>query len=254
MLLEKKWQLRQVLILGALVMLSLCGGILLSAMVGQFTKPHLSADYATLVTLVIGFMSFQGTALIWVHFFLKAHGTTWGEGFGFSRGNSLGAIKAAIIALPIVLVGVFALGAVSDWGLQRLHQQLHWAWLKPEPQVAVKLLQNSWPLHLIIVQGIVAIVIAPLAEEILFRGILYTTLKQSGRKGLALFLPAVFFSLIHFYPVGFLSLIFLALALVVVYERTGNLLAPILLHALFNAVNFLLIVTQPSWATDIFKP
>ena len=36
--------------------------------------------------------------------------------------------------------------------------------------------------------------------------------------------------------------------LVALYEWTKNLLAPILLHAMFNAVNFALIVAHPQWS------
>jgi hypothetical protein len=102
-------------------------------------------------------------------------------------------------------------------------------------------------------QGVVAMALAPLAEEVLFRGVLYTALKQHGHRQLAVWTSALLFATIHFYPVGLLSLIFLAVLLVVVYERTKNLFAPILLHSLFNAVNFAFIVAHPKWAQDLFK-
>jgi len=54
--------------------------------------------------------------------------------------------------------------------------------------------------------------------------------------------------------VGFLSLIFLSMMLVFVYERTKNLFAPILLHSLFNTVNFVIIVAKPRWAEGLFNP
>jgi membrane protease YdiL (CAAX protease family) len=42
----------------------------------------------------------------------------------------------------------------------------------------------------------------------------------------------------------FLPLTLLALALTWLYERTNNLLAPILAHSLFNGVNFLLFIIE----------
>lgn len=254
MLSEKRWESMQVLMLGMLVLLSLIGGGLLAGMVNQLAKPYLTTNNAALVTLVISVLAFQGAALIWVHFFLRKHEVGWGEAFGFSRHNYFQCVFAAVMALPLALGGMLALGFFSDWALRSLHEQLHWKWLKPELQPAVQLLQKQWPAHLIAVQGLVAMVIAPIAEEILFRGILYTTIKQRGHRFAALWITGFLFALIHFYPVGFLSLVFLAIVLVALYEWTKNLLAPILLHALFNAVNFALIVTQPKWADKFFQP
>jgi membrane protease YdiL (CAAX protease family) len=42
----------------------------------------------------------------------------------------------------------------------------------------------------------------------------------------------------------FVPLTFLAMTFVLLYERTQTLLAPILTHALFNAVNFTLFLFQ----------
>jgi membrane protease YdiL (CAAX protease family) len=41
--------------------------------------------------------------------------------------------------------------------------------------------------------------------------------------------------------VTFVPLLVLALALTLVYEKTGNLLAPITTHAMFNALNFAML-------------
>ena len=243
-----------VLVLGVLVLLSLIAGVLLAAIVNQLARPHLTQNGSALLTLVITVLGFQGTALIWVHFFLMKHDVTWGEAFGFSRRNYLQCLATAAAALPIALAGMFLLGLVSDTALRAAYERVHWRWLEPEMQPAVQLLQKQWPAHLIAIQALVAIVIAPVAEEILFRGILYTTIKQRGHQVAAIWVTSTLFALIHFYPVGFLSLIFLAVMLVVLYERTKNLLASILLHALFNAVNFVLIVTQPKWAEKLFQP
>jgi membrane protease YdiL (CAAX protease family) len=247
----KQWQPIQVLILGALVLLSFSGAVLAAEIVTRVAKPHLALNTITLLRMVISVLGFQGIALLWVHFFLNAHQTTWSEAFGFGRHNYVQCVVAVLVALPFVLAGVFALGAGSEWLLRQLHQQLHWPWLEPVPQSTVDLLQKQWPPHLIVVQGLLAIVVAPIGEEVLFRGILYTLLKQRGHRIAAVLLSAVLFAAIHLYPAGFLSLIFLAVVLVALYEWTENLLAPILMHSLFNAINFALIL-NPKW-TEFLK-
>jgi membrane protease YdiL (CAAX protease family) len=217
MLAEKQWQPIQVLILGVLVMLSIFGAGLAIELAIRLARPHITGSGISLLKIVVGVLGFQGGALIWVHFCLKAHHTTWREAFGFSRDNKVQCIVAVVVAMPLVFGGVFALGALSDWGLRALHEQLNWSWLKPAPQAAVELLQEKWPAHLLILQGIVAIVLAPVGEEVLFRGILYTAIKQRGHKMLALWLTSVLFAAIHIYPAGFLSLIFLAIMLVAIW-------------------------------------
>ena len=70
----------------------------------------------------------------------------------------------------------------------------------------------------------------PLVEEVLFRGILYPSVKQLGYPRLALWGTSLFFGLIHSNLMTFVPLTVLSLLLVWLYERTGNLLAPILTH------------------------
>src|SRR6185503_20258288 len=97
----KRWQSMTVLLLGVLVLLSLIGGVLAAGIVNHFAKSRLTHNNATLLTLVISVLGFQGAALVWVHFFLRRHAVTWGEGFGFSRHNYFQCVFAALIALPV---------------------------------------------------------------------------------------------------------------------------------------------------------
>jgi len=86
-----------------------------------------------------------------------------------------------------------------------------------------------------------AVFVAPIVEEILFRGILYPAIKQIGYPRLAAIGTAILFALFHVNLVTFASLTVVALGLVVLYEFTDNLLAPIIAHAIFNASNVLMI-------------
>ena len=254
MLSEKHWQPIQVVLLGCLVLLSLSGGVILSLIVNHVGKPHLTAHGLSLLMLVIMVLAFQGGAIVWVHFFLKNQSITWGEAFGFRRGNVLECAVWALLALVVVFVGVAALGTASQILFTWLHEHLHWNWLKPELQAPVQLLQQQkWPAHLLAVQAITTVLIAPIGEELLFRGILYTAIKQRGRPQMALWVTAVLFALIHFSPVNVLSLLFLAIVLTALYEKTKNLLAPILLHGAFNGIMFVLIVTHPQWTEKVFN-
>ena len=81
-----------------------------------------------------------------------------------------------------------------------------------------------------------AVVIAPLAEEFFFRGLLQTVLANLvGGRWRAIGLTAALFALMHIdQPHAVPPLAALAIILGYAYERYGSLLVPILLHVAFN--------------------
>ena len=88
---------------------------------------------------------------------------------------------------------------------------------------------------------LMAVAVAPIAEELLFRGILYPAIKQIGFPKLAAVGTALLFALFHVNLLTFASLTAVALVLIVLYEFTDNLLAPIISHAVFNASNLIML-------------
>ena len=84
---------------------------------------------------------------------------------------------------------------------------------------------------------IAAVCIAPVTEEILFRGYFYPVFKRAIGPLPAAFGTSLFFAAIHNNALSFPGLTLLALALTLVYERTGSLLVPMLMHAWFNGVS-----------------
>lgn len=91
-----------------------------------------------------------------------------------------------------------------------------------------------------------AISVAPVFEEFLFRGFAYPVLKQRFGLGPAWLLVAAVFALSHWHAPSFLPLFVFALGLGLAYELTGSLVAPITMHALFNATMILQIFYQRS--------
>ena len=81
-----------------------------------------------------------------------------------------------------------------------------------------------------------AFVVAPIAEEFFFRGIVQTYLVRLFRKRwAAIALTSLAFGMIHFQQVHAIpALVFLAVLIGYAYERTGSLLPPVAIHAAFN--------------------
>jgi uncharacterized protein len=92
-------------------------------------------------------------------------------------------------------------------------------------------LLNPWLVTVAIV------VFAPIAEELFFRGIVFNAwLREAGRMW-AYVGSAALFAAIHLSLESLLPIFLLGLALAWVYQRTGNLLAPITMHATVNGIS-----------------
>ena len=93
----------------------------------------------------------------------------------------------------------------------------------PGEQVAVMLISGAKSWWMQIYLGVFAVVLAPVAEEFIFRGLLYPFFKQLGYPRLALFGVSLAFAAIHFDAATFVPLFVLALALTWLYELTDSL-------------------------------
>jgi membrane protease YdiL (CAAX protease family) len=78
------------------------------------------------------------------------------------------------------------------------------------------------------------VILAPLAEEILFRACLYRGLKRYMSPTFSAVVTSLLFAGMHFNAHSFLPLFVLGFWLCRTYEKTGNLWVPIILHGLFN--------------------
>jgi hypothetical protein len=85
-----------------------------------------------------------------------------------------------------------------------------------------------------------AVVIAPVVEETLFRGILLSTLLKGRSFASAALLSGIYFALVHFHAPSLLPLLALSVAFSAAYAATGSILTPIVMHALFNTTSLLL--------------
>lgn len=98
------------------------------------------------------------------------------------------------------------------------------------------------PLYIVFV----AVIFAPIVEEILFRGIIYRFLRFHKFKYIALFISSFLFGVLHVYESILVAryedlwFIFVYMAIGwfmgVIYEKSGDILAPIALHMVYNAI------------------
>lgn len=107
-------------------------------------------------------------------------------------------------------------------------------------QDAVRYYQQSQAPIIRILLAVSVVIVAPIAEEVIFRGYIYAVTKRFTARIFATLVSALLFSVVHNFIPGLIPLAFLAIILTISYEITGSLWAPISIHALFNASTLLL--------------
>ncbi len=164
-------------------------------------------------------------------FLLLARNTFAGglaEGYGLRCGKRASDVLRGGFAWLCVMPMCYAL--VVGMGLLMLHFEI-----EIPVHSAISMLGDLSPLG----KGVLAvslILLAPLAEELFYRGIVQTYLRKWVSPWGAIGITSLIFPMMHgglynTWP----SLLFLSLVLGYCYERTGRLTSSILIHALFNA-------------------
>ena len=155
------------------------------------------------------------------------------KGFGLNvrtiGSDFLAAVVNFISVLPLVLLGIW------------LVTYLGWLIVGPDFQMQaneglVVIVENS-QLSLRVLMFVFVIIVVPIFEEILFRGMLQSVIRGfTSRPWQAILLTSAAFAVLH--PWMHLPALFvLSCCMGYAYERSGSLFRPIFIHGLFNAVS-----------------
>ncbi|MGK5026715.1 CPBP family intramembrane glutamic endopeptidase [Janthinobacterium sp. RB2R34] len=142
-----------------------------------------------------------------------------------SKATGVPRIQQGRPAWPLVLAGT-ALTALFGVGYTML---LHAYGLAPPASL---LLAGQWSWLWL---GALAVLAAPLCEEFIFRGLLQGGLRRSLPAWQAIIIGAAIFAIVH-PPASMLPVFVLGLCTGWAYEKSGALLAPMLVHGSYNAV------------------
>ena len=114
----------------------------------------------------------------------------------------------------------------------------------PSEQLPSGLEDADQNLLLAIATGMLLIVVAPLAEEVFFRGFLYQAFRNSFGVLPGALLSAVIFGAIHFEFFKLVQLAILGVILALLFEKTRSLWSPIILHAVNNTLAYIYLLSQ----------
>jgi membrane protease YdiL (CAAX protease family) len=90
----------------------------------------------------------------------------------------------------------------------------------------------------VILGFVVAGFVAPIAEEIVFRGVLYAQLRCAWGDIAAVLLSSALFAAIHLNAVAFIPLMFVGIVLALLFRRSGSLWGSIISHGIYNIATF----------------
>ena len=84
--------------------------------------------------------------------------------------------------------------------------------------------------------ALLACVVGPVVEEVLFRGVLFSAVRTQTSRLVAMLISGGLFSALHTNLIGFLPILVLGCLLADLYERTGSLLSCISVHIVHNTL------------------
>jgi len=134
----------------------------------------------------------------------------------------------------ILIVFAFAIGANAVFGTQ-------------DNDLMMMLRKSRYIVFLV---AFLAIFTAPIVEEVIYRGVLYSAFQKSLNVPLAVFLVTLVFAAVHFPQywgdtATIVTLLFLSLVLTLMRVWTKSLLPCIAFHFIFNAIQSVLLILQP---------
>ncbi len=186
-------------------------GMILVFVLFRYFQPHLFPQ-----SLNVEIISFLKAAKLGAYYFLAAFPLVWVTG--------------------LCSVFVFESLNKAGWGIPLDQQPLVGIFEKTKSPVALTVLL------------IMAILIAPVAEELVFRAGIYRFFKSRLPTVISMILSAILFSLLHTNIVSFFSLVVIGVSLCMAYELSGNIMVPIFFHSAFNLNSIILILFRSDLA------
>jgi membrane protease YdiL (CAAX protease family) len=176
-------------------------------------------------------LAFHGTAAAAIWFLFRARRMNLRQSFGVRRGRTgrevFFAISGYLAAFPVICVTAMLAGLLLNaLGEEQTFQQVIKMAAEPEQSVLLRAYLC-----------VLTVVVAPVVEEMVFRGMALPVLTRYIGFPAAVAVISVVFALMHGHAPSLAPLFVIAVAFSLAYTLTGSLRVPIVMHAVFNAVN-----------------
>lgn len=207
--------------------------VVASALACLFAVNSLGATSAQIVNLrtrdLIANAVFAVGLVLFIALFLKLRRFDIAQLAGFRRLTFRRAIATGFVlmvfAFPLIISADWVTGRIVGGGSSR--------------QGIVELFSRSELLEQRVIIIGLAVAVAPIAEEFVFRFFLYGVIRRYGGRTIALLLSALLFAAVHAHLPSFGALFVLGSCFALAYEWSGSLLVSMTMHAVFNALTLI---------------
>ncbi len=145
--------------------------------------------------------------------------------------NTKQGVKRYLITLPLIILAGFITNQISSF-----------YGLTPEIQNVVKWLLEEKSIFILVCLIFFGTIIAPIIEEIIFRGFLQSALKNYFGERYAILTSAFLFAAVHMDMFVFLQIFILGMLLGYLYEKTKTLAASVIVHILHNSLTMIFLL------------
>jgi len=169
--------------------------------------------------------------VMFVAIFLKVRGFNLTALAGFSKINFSRVIVTGAVLLLFACPLLLSVEALTQ----------HFFGSGSSKQEIVELFNSSRTIDQRVLVIVLAVVIAPITEEFLFRFFLYGVFKRYFGAFLGLIMNASLFAAVHTHLPSFVPLFVLGSFLTIAYEWSGSILVAMTMHSLFNSVSLVFL-------------
>ena len=145
---------------------------------------------------------------------------------GFSR---IGFFRTVVTG-AILILAAYPLIFLADIVTQRVLRS------PPQRQAIVEMFSESTTLDQRILIIVLAVSLAPLAEEFIFRFFIYGVARRYFGRFFGVLVSSLLFAAVHAHLPSFAPLFVLGSCFAIAYEWSGSILVPMTMHALFNGI------------------
>jgi CAAX protease family protein len=197
----------------------------------EFGQPLRQRGVDDLHVTALGMALGQGLALLLIGLFMRRNRR---QIAAFWKGPSP---RRALLGFGLFLLVLMPVGLAMllvEW----IYRQLG---IPFDPQPLILQLYETDATWFVALLSVFAVGVAPVVEEVVFRGILFPTLRDRWGMTASIVISSAIFAAMHFHAPTFLPLFILGVILCIAFQMTGSLPVCILAHSLFNSLSIILI-------------
>lgn len=219
-----------------LVALLFCIQYLVSVVFHWVSVRYNIANLSTAPTAIITqSLLFHGLGLLIVLLLMRQRRLSWMQAWGMTPRSAGKNISAGLIAYLAIIPALAVIALLNDALLGSLHIDI-------TPQDVALLLRDMKSPWLLTYLCFFTLIVAPVFEEMLFRGIVFPVMTRHFGLWPALLLSSLAFGSIHFHLPSLIPLAAIAGGFALAYLLTESLMVAIVMHSVFNGINLLLLL------------